>query len=704
MAKPTPSAVRPGRTLVLFFCVLALLFGTLTAGTMLSDASWRPNLALDLEGGTQIILTPRTEDADEITDEQVGQAIEIIRQRVDSSGVAEAEISSQGASNIVVGLPGEPTEETLNLVRQSAQMRFRAFLAETGPAPIDPASLQAPDDADVGELDPEELEEMAESNGVEEESAGQPRGSNDESDHADDSAGETGDDTSADGPAPSGATTATTEDDGADEGNDGNTEEGGPSQEQTRATPEEIEAAAFDAADLDGDGELSDTPLSEPANPSDQAWVTEQVLFDFHTLDCTDPENLIGGGGDDPDAALVACAVDGTSKFILGPMEIPGTDIESASSGFRVTEGGVVTNDYAVSMQFNSEGAEKFLDVTRRISDPQYQASGTNRFAMVLDGLVLMAPTVDSPIPGGSAEISGNLTRESAQRLASQLNFGALPIQFEVQSEEQISATLGSEQLQRGLLAGLIGLALVVVYALVQYRALAIISLASLTLGGLTTYLVIALLSWQMGYRLSLAGVAGLIVAIGIIADSFIVYFERIRDEVREGRRLPDAVEQGWKRARRTIMASDAVNLLGAVVLYFVAVGGVRGFAVTLGLITLIDLIVFVFFTHPFMQVLIRTRFFREGSKMSGLDPEHLGAVVSAYRGRGQFRSRAEREAGSSMTIAERRRAEALAAVSAQAADTVSSPAEGASVGGAGREPESDDAARDANGVQKGDE
>src|SRR5699024_5990823 len=208
----------------------------------------------------------------------------------------------------------------------------------------------------------------------------------------------------------------------------------------------------------------------------------------------------------------------------------------------------------------------------------------------------------------------------------------------------------------------------------------AIISLASLTFGGLLTYLVIALLSWQVGYRLSLAGVAGLIVAIGIIADSFIVYFERIRDEVREGRRLPDAVDQGWKRARRTIIASDAVNLMGAVVLYFVAVGGVRGFAVTLGLITLIDLIVFVFFTHPFMKVLIRTRFFAEGSKMSGLDPEHLGAVVSAYRGRGQVRTRAERQAikdGTEMmqgTIAERRRAEALAAVAAQASASADQP------------------------------
>ena len=672
------------RTLVLFFSVLAVLLGTLTAGTMFSDADWRPNLALDLEGGTQIILTPRTAEADEITDEQVDQAIEIIRQRVDSSGVAEAEISSQGASNIVVGLPGEPSEETLNLVRQSAQMRFRSFLTEAGPAPIDPAQLQEqPEDLDLDDLDPQDVQDLTDlgENGTDEDDGSEPDDGTEEND------GEAG------GGASPGATSATlvqaaTDDEGADEGADeGTTQDATPDETAEDEAPEDgptgppvpddVHEAAFAAADLDGDGELSDTPQTEPAHASDQAWITEQVLYDFYTLDCTNPENLVGGGGDDPDKPLAACSVDGASKFILGPMEIPGTDIVTASSGFQVTEGGVVTNNPNVTMEFNAEGSQTFLEVTQRISQPEFQQAGTHRFAMVLDGLVLTAPTVTGPIPGGQAEIHGNMTTNSARTLASQLNFGSLPIEFEVQSEEQISATLGSEQLQRGVLAGLIGLALVVVYALIQYRGLAIISLASLSLGGLLTYLVIALMSWQMGYRLSLAGVAGLIVAIGIIADSFIVYFERIRDEVREGRRLPDAVEQGWKRARRTILASDAVNLMGAVVLYFVAVGGVRGFAVTLGLITLIDLIVFVFFTHPFMKVLIRTRFFAEGSKMSGLDPEHLGAVVSAYRGRGQIRTKAEREAvkagaqeAAGATIAERRRAAALAAVSAQASAT----------------------------------
>lgn len=657
--------------------ILIMVFGSLGAGTQFSDASWRPNLALDLEGGTQIILTPRTETAEEITDEQVDQAIEIIRQRVDSSGVAEAEITSQAGSNIVVGLPGEPSEETLNLVRQSAQMRFRAFLAETGPAPIDPETVAeqgAPGDPgdlggldpeDLADMDPEELEELLDPEG-EGAIPGEEPAQEDPADESNADAAmprqSTGDDAESDD---------ATEEDGATEEN-GATEEDAPAGPEPPDVPEETQELAREAADLDGDGEISDEPDTEPQHASDQAWITEQLLYDFYVLDCTDPANLIGGGGDDPEEPLVACSVDGSSKFILGPMEIPGTDISSASSGFRTTEGGTVTNEYEVQMQFTAEGAQKFQEVTSRISGQEYVASGTNRFAMVLDGLVLSAPTVQDPIPGGTASITGNFDRETAQRMASQLNFGALPIEFVVQSEEQISATLGSEQLQRGLLAGLLGLGLVVVYSAIQYRGLALVAVSSLTLAAGLTFGTIALLSWLQGYRLSLPGVAGLIVAIGITADSFIVYFERVRDEVREGRRLPDAVEQGWKRARRTILASDAVNILAAIVLYLIAVGGVRGFAFTLGLTMLIDIIVVMLFTYPIMQVLIRTKFFGEGSRLSGLDPEHLGAVVSAYRGRGQIRSAAER-----MTIAERRKAEAMAAAGASGESDTGDSGEG---------------------------
>ncbi|MEJ2579183.1 MAG: protein translocase subunit SecD, partial [Kineosporiaceae bacterium] len=290
---------------------------------------------------------------------------------------------------------------------------------------------------------------------------------------------------------------------------------------------------------------------------------------------------------------------------------------------------------------------KKFADVTTRlVALPDSQ----NRFAIVLDGLVISAPTTNEAIVGGQAQITGGFTQDEAQTLANQLKFGALPISFTVQTEEQISATLGGEQLQRGMLAGLIGLLLVVIYSLFQYRALGAVTVASLIIAAALTYGLVVLLGWRQNYRLSLAGVAGLIVAIGITADSFIVYFERVRDEVRDGRGLRQAVEAAWIRARRTILASDTVSFLAAVVLYLLAVGGVRGFAFTLGLTTLVDIVVVFLFTKPMVALLARTSFFGGGHKLSGFDPEHLGRTV-VYAGRGRVRG--------GQTIAERRAAEA---------------------------------------------
>ncbi|MFF3063779.1 protein translocase subunit SecD [Oerskovia sp. NPDC057915] len=500
--------------------LILALFASIFAGTKWSDASITPGLALDLEGGTQIILTPIASEG-QVTDETITQAINVIRQRVDSSGVTEAEITSQG-NNIVVGLPGTPSDETLDLVRKSAQMRFRPVLTVGAPTPVE------------------------------------------------------------------------------------------------TTTPAEAPAEP-------------ETPVV-PANPSDLAQITPAVQAQFDALDCTDPKNLTGGLGDEPDAPLVTCADDGSAKYILGPVEIEGTEISNASSGMGTTAQGVSTGQWVVNLEFNNEGTAAFKDTTTRlVSLPSPQ----NAFALVLDGLVISAPTANDVITDGKAEISGSFTRESAALLANQLNFGSLPLTFEVQSEQQISATLGSEQLEKGLIAGAIGLLLVVIYSLFQYRALGLVTVASLGIAAVLTFGVILLLSWTIGYRLSLPGVAGIIVAIGITADSFIVYFERIRDELRDGRTLNSAVEKGWDRARRTILASDAVNFLAAVVLYFLAVGGVRGFAFTLGLTTLIDLIVVFMFTHPVMQLLAKTKFFASGHPASGLDPRRLGATTR-YAGRGR--------------------------------------------------------------------
>lgn len=570
--------------------LIVALFVSVGVGTRVSDASWEPKLALDLEGGTQLILTPKTTDGSAITAEDINEAIGIIRQRVDASGVAEAEITRQGNENIVVALPGNPSDETLDLVRQSALMRFRPVLEAGGPEIVPADQL----DVTGQQADAQESED-----------------------------------------------TSTVED------------------------------PYFAIADRDGDGELSRDPEGTPADHSDPAWVTEQAVYDFLTLDCTDEANLTGGLVPDPAAPLVACASDGTGKFILGPTDVEGTEI-SAAVGLPRQENGITTGDWIVSLEFKSEGREQFADVSRRLVNLE---PPRNQFGMVLDGLVISAPRMQSVIADGTAQITGTFTREEALALAKQLSFGSLPLNFEVQSEEQISATLGSEQLERGIMAGLIGLGLVMVYMIFTYRGLSIVTMASLAIAALLTYGSITLLSWLQGYRLSLPGVAGLIVAIGITADSFIVYFERIRDEVREGADLGSAIDRAWRRARRTILASDAVNFLAAIVLYFLAVGGVRGFAFTLGLTTLMDLIVVFWFTHPLMVLLVRTRFFGEGHRFSGLDPEHLGAAPPAYRGRGRLGTPAPSARGASprksggrppggrpMTIAERRAAERRAA------------------------------------------
>ncbi|WP_345218879.1 protein translocase subunit SecD [Georgenia halophila] len=569
---PRPRRERPGRTLGLLGLIVVALFGSLFAGSQLTDdASLTPELALDLEGGTQLVLTPQTTDGSEITTEDINQAIAIIRQRVDASGVAEAEITRQGSANIVVGLPGTPDNETIELVGRSAQLRFRPVLTVGGPGTIDPEALQEQQQAQENP-DAEQTEEP-----TEEETQGPP------------------------------------------------------------PTQEEIEAAARQAADSDGNGELSDQPATEPANSSDPAWITEQLTYEYFTLDCSDPANRIGGTIQArPGEPLVTCSEDGTAKFILGPTSLTGSHLDSASSGMQVNSQGISTGQWAVNLELNNEGTEIFGTFSERLFNLQ---PPRNQFAIVLDGLVISNASMNAPIFNGEAQITGSFTSESAATLANQLNFGSLPIDFEIQSQEQISATLGTEQLSKGILAGLIGAGLVVLYMLWQYRGLGMVSVASLVLAGAITYGTIALMSWLIGYRLSLPGVVGLIVAVGITADSFIVYFERIRDEVREGRTLAAAIAHGWPRARRTILASDAVNFTAAAVLYLLAVGGVQGFAFTLGLVTIVDIVVVFLFTHPVLLLLVKTKFFGEGHKLSGLEPESLGATSATYRGRGQFRT-----------------------------------------------------------------
>jgi preprotein translocase subunit SecD len=317
------------------------------------------------------------------------------------------------------------------------------------------------------------------------------------------------------------------------------------------------------------------------------------------------------------DQGLFACNQEKTEKYLLGPTLIEGDQLTTAVAG--IPQNNV---NWVVNLEFNPEGATTFEQATRELSaksEPQ------NRFAIVLDGVSISAPSVNEPIPGGRAEISGNFTQKSATELANVLKYGALPLAFDVSEVNNVSATLGGEQLRAGIIAGIIGLALVVGYCFLYYRGLGIVVVASLGLGAVITYACMVLLGSSVGFALNLPGIAGAIVAIGITADSFVIYFERIRDEVREGRSLRTAVETGWRRARQTILIADTVSLLSALVLFVLAIGAVKGFAFTLGLTTLIDVAVVFLFTKPLMTLLARTKFFGGGHPLSGLDPEHLG-------------------------------------------------------------------------------
>ena len=351
------------------------------------------------------------------------------------------------------------------------------------------------------------------------------------------------------------------------------------------------------------------------------AGVTADLNAQYAALDCTLPQNRQGGGGAGEAATVVSCDRDGTSKYILAPAEVLGRQVTKASSVISTQNAA----GWYVILDFDGEGTSKFGAMTTRLTS---LPSPQNQAAIVLDGLVYSAPRINEPINTGTAQITGNFTQEDAQDLANVLKYGALPLAFDRGEVQQVSPTLGADQLRGGLIAGVLGLLLVIIYSLLYYRGLGIVSVGSLLVATAIALLSFLLLGKAIGFTLTLAGIAGAIVAIGITADSFIVYFERIRDEVREGRSLKSAVETGWKRARRTVLVADAVSMIAALMLYFFAVGGVRGFAFTLGLTTVIDLIVVFFFTKPLITVLAKFKFYNEGHPLSGFSAKSLGIVT----------------------------------------------------------------------------
>ncbi|MFD3951666.1 protein translocase subunit SecD [Streptomyces albidoflavus] len=568
-----PGQGRPGRALALILIALVAL----TGGMFLSGHT-TPRLGIDLAGGTSITLQARSEPGQEsaVNQTNMNTAVGIIERRVNGLGVSEAEVQTQGTDHIIVNIPkGTNEKQAREQVGTTAQLFFRPVLqlASGEPAPEgspSPSASGAPDEAEQGDGDK----------------------------------ATEGGDKATDGKSGEPEATPTT---------------------QGRAASGALKADATPSPSASADGKADPTPSpSASEGGSDEA-----LMKKFEALTCTDTkERTAAAEGTKPSEPMVGCGQNSAGqweKYILGPAAVAGTEIDDASAVIDER-----TGQWIVTMDFSSKGADAFSKIT---SELKTQQPPMNQFGIVLDGEVVSAPSVQTTL-SKSAQISGSFTQESSQELANMLSYGALPLSFVEESVTSVTAALGGEQLEAGLIAGGIGLILVIVYLVVYYRGLSLIAIISLLMSAALTYTIMVLLGPAIGFALNLPAVCGAIVAIGITADSFIVFFERVRDEIREGRSLQPAVARGWPRARRTILVSDFVSFLSAAVLFVVTVGKVQGFAFTLGLTTLLDVVVVFFFTKPLLTILARKKFFASGHPWSGLDPKRLGVKPPLRRAR----------------------------------------------------------------------
>ena len=511
---------RPGRLLIL----ITLVLGATILWAFWPGASHEARLGLDLRGGTQVILTPELAPGTEgvLTQDQINQTVEIIRQRVNGFGVAEAEVTVQGSganAAIVVTVPGVNPEGITNLLKQTARLDFRAVLAA--------------------------------GNGVE---------------------------------------------------------------------------IAVPSASPSASPSVSPKAVVQPTELPIQAATSDELYEQYLSLNCFTPGLLQGGRADDPTKYMLTCSKDGFEKFVLAPAFITGDQVSDSQASLPQQGAG----GWMVTLDFDSQGATKLSEASINLSK---LPSPQNRFGIVLDGLVVSAPFFSEPILGGKAQIEGSFKAEEAKQLSQVLRYGALPVTLNIAESTSISPTLGQDQLSAGLLAGAIGLILVVIYLLIYYRALGFVAVFSLIVAAGFLWLLIIALGRSIGFTLTLAGIAGAIVAIGITADSFVVYFERIRDEIRDGKSLRVATELAWVRARRTLLAADFVSLLAAVVLYALSVGSVRGFAFTLGLTTVIDVLVAFWFTHPLVTYFGKSSWAESGGILTGVSRKRLIAGSTILNG-----------------------------------------------------------------------
>ncbi|MCZ9352612.1 protein translocase subunit SecD [Streptomyces mutabilis] len=570
---------KPGRSLALILIAIVAL-----TGGMFASGHTTPRLGIDLAGGTSITLraVPEAGQGSAINKTNMDTAVEIMERRVNGLGVSEAEVQTQGDRNIIVNIPkGTNSKEAREQVGTTAKLYFRPVVAtELSGA----GATGSPSPSATGNA------------------SGEPT------------------DKATDGAADK------------DKATDGDKASGSPSDSASASATTQGRAAS-DAlkADPSPSATASDGASPSPSASASGDEATAKLQEQYTALDCTDEAaRTKAGAGSKPGDSMIACGQNAQGqwqKYILGPAAVDGTDVDQSEAVFNTQ----TAAGWTVTMKFTDDGAKKFADITGKLAQNQ---SPQNQFAIVLDNEVVSDPYVSQALTGGSAEISGNFDQEEAQGLANMLSYGALPLTFKEDSVTTVTAALGGEQLKAGLIAGAIGLALVVIYLLVYYRGLSFIAVASLLVSAGLTYVIMSLLGPTIGFALNLPAVCGAIVAIGITADSFIVYFERVRDEIREGRTLRPAVERAWPRARRTILVSDFVSFLAAAVLFVVTVGKVQGFAFTLGLTTLLDVVVVFLFTKPLLTLMARRKFFASGHKWSGLDPKSLGAKPPLRRTR----------------------------------------------------------------------
>ncbi|MEV4466532.1 protein translocase subunit SecD [Micromonospora echinofusca] len=611
---PPQGQMRPGRQLAvlgLIFVVLYLL--VFFAGG--ASGGWKdrlePKLGLDLVGGTRLTLEATNSIGGQApTAENLEEARQIIESRVNAFGVAEAEVVTEGNRNIVISLPGENRD--LTEVGSAAELRFRKVLKAADGSGAATAPPPAATPAPSGSATPAPSGSAKPSGSAAPKATASPSGGQ---------GGMAPAPSASASAAPSATPSAATPTPSA-------SAEPVPQsvEEQRKAVEQKVGAAAWAAAsglqapaDLAADPSLAEKLKPFAAlDPREVAVLPAAVQFNVPQISCAQLDKRPPASISAADQQAVACE-DGAAKYLLDQAKVLGTDVEGASAVLDQT------SQWVVSLDFTGAGQDKWTNLTREAFNNTGQAcdatalgqDGKCRVAVVLDNEIVSSPEIQGVLTGNS-QITGNFTQKDASALAGQLRYGALPVTFEAQEQQNVTATLGASHLRAGLLAAGIGMALVIIYSFFYYRLLGSVIFLSLILSALLVFGALVVLGRQIGFTLTLAGIAGMIVSLGVAADSFVIYFERLKDEIREGRSPRSAVPRAWIRARRTIISANAITLMSAVVLYVVSVGTVKGFAFALGLATVLDLVVVFLFRHPIMTMFARTSAFLS-PRVSGL-------------------------------------------------------------------------------------